>query len=106
MASPSAKYSKSARNITSANTNATTMVEAQSTRLTTTGINTAAVATLFQVMKDKSPVLVPEHYITLRGENIKGQISAGKKGEEILTVQSSATELKASEKKNQDPPSK
>jgi hypothetical protein len=56
-------------------------------------------------MKDESPVLVPEHYITLRAENIKGQISAGKKGEEILTVQSSARRnTKTSEKKNQDPP--
>src|ERR1700722_9918299 len=79
MASPSTKYSKSASSITSAITSATTMVEPQSTRPTTTGINTAAVATLFQVMKDESPVLVPEHYITLRGENIKGQISVGKK---------------------------
>jgi len=33
---------------------------------------------------------VPEHYITLRAENIKGQISVGKKGEEILIVQSGA----------------
>jgi hypothetical protein len=41
-------------------------------------------------MKDESPVLVPEHYITLRAENIKGQISGGKKGEEIPTVQSGA----------------
>src|ERR1700686_5345278 len=70
IASPSAKYSKSARSITSASTSATTMVEPHKTRLTTTGINTAAVATLFQVTKDESPVLVPEHYITLRPENI------------------------------------
>jgi hypothetical protein len=56
-------------------------------------------------MKDESPVLVPEHYITLRAENIKGQISAGKKVEEILTVQSSARRnTKNLEKKNQDAP--
>jgi hypothetical protein len=56
-------------------------------------------------MKDESPVLVPEHYITLRAENIKGQISAGKKGEGILTVQSSARRnTKDLEKKNQAPP--
>src|SRR6202051_3546610 len=68
MASPNAKYSKSASNITSASTSATTMVEPHKTRLTTTGINTAAVATLFQVMKDESPVEEPKHYLTLGGE--------------------------------------
>jgi hypothetical protein len=48
---------------------------------------------------------VPEHYITLRAENIKGQISGGEKVEEILTIQSSARRnTKNLEKKNHDPP--
>src|ERR1700733_11024695 len=54
------------------------MVEPHSTRPTTAGINTAAVATLFQVMKGTSPVLVPEHYIILRAENIVGHMSTDK----------------------------
>src|SRR5271165_3068025 len=68
MASPSAKYSNSARSITSARARVTTVVGAQSTRATTTGINTAAVAIRFQVMKGESREMLPQHYITLGAE--------------------------------------
>src|SRR5450755_3010533 len=56
MASPSAKYSKRARSMTSASASATTAVEPHNTRPTTTGMSTAAVTILFQVMKGESPV--------------------------------------------------
>src|ERR1700730_14981218 len=55
IASPSAKYSKSASTIMSASTSATHAVEAHKTIPTTNGIKTAAVATRFQVMKKESP---------------------------------------------------
>src|SRR5260370_38930183 len=55
IASPSAKYSKSASTIISASASATNAVEPHSTSPTTTGIKTTAVATRFQIMKKESP---------------------------------------------------
>src|ERR1700751_5586942 len=56
IASPSVKYSKIASRITNASATATSPVGAASTRLTTSGINTTAVATRFQVIE-----LLPRH---------------------------------------------
>src|SRR5260370_28269263 len=55
MASPSAKYSNSASSVTSATASATIAVEPHTTKPTTNGINTAAVATRFQVIEKESP---------------------------------------------------
>src|ERR1700676_4754309 len=55
IASPSAKYSKTASTIISASTSATHAVDAHKTMPTTNGIRTAAVAPRFQVMKKESP---------------------------------------------------
>src|SRR5216684_1265804 len=51
MASPNAKYSHSASNAIIAVATATTTVDVYSTKTTTTGINTAAVATRVQVIQ-------------------------------------------------------
>src|ERR1700747_2422598 len=51
MASPNAKYSQSASTVTTAVAIATTHVGVNSTKPTTTGINTSAVATRFQVIQ-------------------------------------------------------
>src|SRR5580704_15541690 len=65
MASPSAKYSKSARRMTSARPTAIAPVEPHKTRITTHGIRTAAVATRFQVIEKGSldESLAPSHHI-------------------------------------------
>src|SRR5260370_41870597 len=55
MASPSAKYSTSASSVTSATASETIAVELPSTRPTTNGIKTTAVATRFQVIDRESP---------------------------------------------------
>src|SRR3954447_19180118 len=55
MASPIEKYSTIARIVTIANAAATHAVGANNTSPTTTGINTTAVATRFQVIKRGSP---------------------------------------------------
>src|SRR5690348_8319580 len=55
MASPNAKYSKSASSVINAVAKATMAVEPHNTRPTTTGTSTAAVTTRFQVMKVESP---------------------------------------------------
>src|SRR5713226_2449669 len=55
IASPSAKYSKSASSITSAVASATIAVEPHKASPTTNGINTTAVATRFQVIEMDSP---------------------------------------------------
>src|SRR6267378_2519236 len=54
MASPSAKYSKSASSVTSATARATIAVEPHTTKPTTNGIKTTAVATRFQVIEKES----------------------------------------------------
>src|SRR5882757_7570163 len=51
IASPNAKYSQSANTVITAVATATAAVDANSTNPTTTGINTSAVATRFQVMQ-------------------------------------------------------
>src|SRR6267378_8304563 len=51
IASPNAKYSQSANTVITAVAMATAHVGANSTNPTTTGINTSAVATRFQVMQ-------------------------------------------------------
>src|SRR5580692_8044927 len=51
IASPSAKYSQSASTVITAVTTATAHVGVNNTNPTTTGINTSAVATRFQVMQ-------------------------------------------------------
>jgi hypothetical protein len=43
-------------------------------------------------MKDGSPILVPEHYITLRRENIGGRMSAEKIVRNLSPKASSAME--------------
>src|SRR5260370_32007880 len=55
IASPSAKYSNSASSITRATASATIAVEPHTTKPTTNGISTAAVATRFQVIEKESP---------------------------------------------------
>src|SRR5260370_28507076 len=55
MASPKAKYSKSASSVTNATANATIAVEPHKTIPTANGISTAAVATRFQVIEKESP---------------------------------------------------
>src|ERR1700682_2302400 len=55
MASPSAKYSKSASSVTRATASATIAVEPHTTKTTTNGIKTTAVATRFQVIGKESP---------------------------------------------------
>src|SRR6266571_2536210 len=55
MASPSAKYSNSASSVTSATASASNAVEPHKTSPTAKGINTAAVATRFQVIEMESP---------------------------------------------------
>src|SRR5215469_12530375 len=59
MASPRAKYSQSARTVIAAVAMATTQVGVNNTRPTTTGINTSAVATRFQVMNRNSSRNLP-----------------------------------------------
>src|SRR5258705_1581727 len=51
IASPNAKYSQSASTVITAVATATAAVDANNTSRTTTGINTSAVATRFQVMQ-------------------------------------------------------
>ena len=65
MASPNAKYSKSASKMTRAVPIATEAVEPHKTSATTHGIKTAAVATRFQVIERDSPdeSLLPSHHI-------------------------------------------
>src|SRR6266481_7190684 len=65
MASPRAKYSNSASRVTKATARATIAVEPHSTRPTTTGISTAAVATRFHVIEQGSPGTLgaPSHHI-------------------------------------------
>src|SRR5712664_3727214 len=55
IASPSAKYSNSASSVTRATASATIAVEPHTTKPTTNGISTAAVATRFQVIEKESP---------------------------------------------------
>src|SRR6202158_6061871 len=55
MASPSAKYSKSASSVTRATASATIAVNPPTTKPTTNGIKTTAVATRFQVIEKESP---------------------------------------------------
>src|SRR5260370_20315021 len=55
IASPRAKYSNNASIVTSATASATIAVEPHTTKPTTNGINTAAVATRFQVIEKDSP---------------------------------------------------
>src|SRR5713226_2887343 len=55
MASPSAKYSNSASSVTSATATASNAVDPHKTIPTANGINTAAVATRFQVIEMESP---------------------------------------------------
>src|ERR1700730_17713521 len=64
MALPSEKYSNSPSVVTSANAKATHAAEPNNTRPTTNGIRTAAVATRFQVIKERSPDrrLTPSHH--------------------------------------------
>src|SRR6516164_307344 len=57
--SPSAKYSNSPSNVTRAITSDTMAVEPQSTSPTTSGANSTAVATRFQVMKEDAPTDCP-----------------------------------------------
>src|SRR5271170_1341411 len=75
MASPRVKNSKSASRITRAVPMATNAVEPHSTRPTTHGIRTAAVATRFQVIEKGSPdeSLVPSHHI--KGNKSRGRIT-------------------------------
>src|SRR5438874_13804604 len=64
MASPSARYSKSASRVTRATPRETVAVEPHNTRLTTSGTSATAVATRFQVMKEESPenAQAPSHH--------------------------------------------
>src|SRR5260370_36633205 len=55
MASPNAKYSNNASNVTSATTSASRAVDAHKTIPTANGINTPAVATRFQAIVVDSP---------------------------------------------------
>src|SRR5260370_42566306 len=55
MASPKAKYSKSASRVTNPTASATIAVEPHKTIPTANGISTAAVATRFQVIEKESP---------------------------------------------------
>src|SRR5712691_9182620 len=71
MASPSAKYSKSANRIMSASASATHAVEPHNTIPTTKGISTAAVATRFQVM-NRNPS-TPQGRLTVDTEKLKGK---------------------------------
>src|SRR5713226_7965181 len=70
MASPSAKYSKSANRIMSASASATHAVEPHNTIPTTKGISTAAVATRFQVM-NLNPPNTPQGRLTVASEKAK-----------------------------------
>src|SRR5260370_9944257 len=72
MASPSAKYSKSANRITSASASATHAVEPHNTIPTTKGISIAAVATRFQVM-NRNPPNTPQGRLTAASEKLKGK---------------------------------
>src|SRR5712692_2696041 len=69
MASPSAKYSKSANRIMSASASATHAVEPHNTIPTTKGISTAAVATRVQVM-NRNPS-TPQGRLTVASEKSK-----------------------------------
>src|SRR5229473_2565542 len=71
MASPSAKYSKSANKIMSASASATHAVEPHNTIPTTKGISTAAVSTRFQVM-NRNPS-TPQGRLTVDTEKLKGK---------------------------------
>src|SRR5712692_346139 len=55
IASPRAKYSNNASMVTRATASATIAVEPHTTKPTTNGISTAAVATRFQVIEKESP---------------------------------------------------
>src|SRR5207245_9266866 len=78
MASPSAKYSKSASSVTRAMANETNAVEPDSTRPTTIGINTAAVTTRFQVIEKDSPenTQAPSHHIERNKSRTRNLIDA------------------------------
>src|SRR5579864_2868573 len=78
MAPPSEKYSNSANKITSAKATATHAVEPHNTMPTTTGINTAAVATRFQVMNGGSSRL--HGRLTVEEQKLKGKVSGGMRG--------------------------
>src|ERR1700676_3996815 len=74
MASPREKYSNSASTTTRASASATHAVEQNTTRPTTNGIRTAAVATRFQVIGRKSPggLATPSHHIGGRKSRRRG----------------------------------
>src|SRR5271168_4625333 len=68
MASPSEKYSKSANSITSATANASTGVDPNNTAPAASGISTAAVATLVQVIERSSPEELSSPYHHIEGK--------------------------------------
>src|SRR6266849_1324175 len=82
MASPSAKYSKSASRVTSATASASRAVEPHKTIPTAKGISTAAVATRFQVIERESPENSPPS-----SHHIERNKSRKRVGQTFLSVQ-------------------